>query len=143
MDLQPAAREPEYADELLVGDWAAALPAMLLSEQVPPWCSYAARVDGKLVGYGGFKGKPGPTGAVEIGYLTFVSERGRGWAKEICAGLVKIAFEHQAVAVIAHTQPETDASTAVLRAQSFDFLGEVNDPSDGLVWRWEKRQAFS
>jgi len=137
----PTAFESEFADELLVGDWASVLPGMLAPAQIAPWCSYAARTGGRIIGYGGFKGKPDQYGAVEIGYLTFIRDRSQGWAKEICAELIRIAFENNAVTVIAHTQPTSDASTKVLQKQMFVFMGEVDDPDDGQVWRWEKQRA--
>lgn len=136
VQLRPAACEPEFADERLVGDWAAALPAMLAEPQIPPWCSYAARVEGQLAGYGGFKGGPDESRSVEIGYLTCSPQRGRGVANAICAALVEIAFANSAQAVLAHTQPNESASTGVLRRQRFKFVGERHDPEDGLVWRW-------
>ena len=119
------------------------LPETLASAQVAPWCSYAARVADRLVGYGAFKGEPSPTGEVEIAYLTFIPDRGRRLATAICAELVSIAITNNASAVIAHTQPETGPSTAVLQRQRFDFIGEVADPDDGLVWRWERRHVDS
>ena len=136
LELAPTACETEFADERLVGDWAAALPAMLAETQIPPWCSYAARIGGQVVGYGGFKGKPDDTGRVEISYLTLSPERGRGVATTICSALVEIAFANGAMAVLGHTQPSENASTGVLRRQKFEFAGEWNDPEDGFVWRW-------
>jgi RimJ/RimL family protein N-acetyltransferase len=37
----------------------------------------------------------------------------------------------------AHTMPEQNASTRVLEKCGFRWLGEVVDPEDGAVWRWE------
>jgi RimJ/RimL family protein N-acetyltransferase len=54
------------------------------------------------------------------------------------AGLA-FAFEIDAVArVRAHTRPSNTASTRVLEKCGFDFIGQVNDPDDGSVWRWER-----
>jgi hypothetical protein len=39
--------------------------------------------------------------------------------------------------VIAHTLRERNASTSVLRSVGMRFVGEVWDPDDGLVWRWQ------
>jgi len=39
--------------------------------------------------------------------------------------------------VIAHTLPETNASTRVLEKVGMNFVGEVIDPDDGRVWRWQ------
>ena len=134
--LLPAGCEPEFADERRAGDWVAALPSMLALPQLPPWCSYAARTDGRVVGFGGFKGQPDENGAVELGYLTLLPDRGRGVANAICAGLVAIAFSSGASAVLADMQPEENASTGVPRKQQFRFVGERIDPEVGLVWRW-------
>ena len=39
--------------------------------------------------------------------------------------------------VIAHTLPEDNPSTSVLRSVGMGFVGEVHDPDDGPVWRWQ------
>ena len=39
--------------------------------------------------------------------------------------------------VIAHTLPEPNASTRVLQKAGMTFAGEVIDPDDGRVWRWQ------
>ena len=39
--------------------------------------------------------------------------------------------------IIAHTLPEKSASTRVLEKNGRRFTGEVLDPEDGRVWRWE------
>jgi RimJ/RimL family protein N-acetyltransferase len=41
--------------------------------------------------------------------------------------------------IIAHTLPETSASTRVLEKVGMTYVGEVIDPEDGRVWRWELR----
>ncbi len=38
----------------------------------------------------------------------------------------------------AHTRPEANASTRVLRKCGFVHIGEIIDPEDGPVWRWER-----
>jgi RimJ/RimL family protein N-acetyltransferase len=43
--------------------------------------------------------------------------------------------------VIAHTLPEENASARVLRKSGFEWVGDVVDPEDGPVWRWEFRPA--
>ncbi len=139
LELQPAAGEPEFGDERFVGDWMSELPKILADQQNPPWCSYAARAAGRLVGYGGFKGEPDDAGNVEIGYLTFLPERERGVAKHVCAKLVMIAAKGGASAVLAHTLNEVSSSTAVLLENDFELIGEISDPDDGVVWRWIKR----
>lgn len=42
--------------------------------------------------------------------------------------------------VRAHTRPDGEASMRVLTKCGFEWIGEVVDPEDGLVCRWEIRQ---
>ncbi len=44
-------------------------------------------------------------------------------------------------ASFAHTLPENNASAHVLKKCGFDFVGEVVDPEDGRIWRWERAVA--
>lgn len=137
-DLTPTAGEAAFGDATLVGDFAAELPKMLDSEQRPPWCSYSVRIDGRLVGMGGFKGDPDADGWVEIGYLTFVPEQRRGIATATAARLIEIAAAAGTTRVRAHTLPEHNPSTRALVANGFVMAGQVEDPEDGTVWRWER-----
>lgn len=93
----------------------------------------------RIVGLGSFKAAPDVSGRVEIAYLTLRPDEGRGIARRVAALLLGKAREHGAALVIAHTLPEENASTSVLRANAFELAGEVDDPEDGLVWRWERR----
>jgi [ribosomal protein S5]-alanine N-acetyltransferase len=95
------------------------------------------RATNTAIGGAAFKGPPA-AGAVEIAYGVDPDYRGRGYAKEAAAALVAFAFSNAAVRLVcAHTLPEKNPSTSVLTACGFEFLGEVLDPEDGLVWRWE------
>ena len=96
--------------------------------------------EGVVVGLCGYKGPPSEDGAVEIAYGLAPAYRGRGYATEAAQELVARAFASGLVRrVIAHTLPEPNASTRVLSRCGFARIGEVIDPEDGLVWRWEKR----
>jgi len=96
------------------------------------------RATNASVGAAGFKGPP-VDGVVEIAYTVDEDYRGRGYAKESAAALVDFAFSDDDVHVVrAHTLREKNPSTRVLTACGFAFLGEVMDPEDGLVWRWER-----
>jgi RimJ/RimL family protein N-acetyltransferase len=96
------------------------------------------RSTGLTIGSCSFKGPPGDDGSVEIAYAINESQRGRGYAKEGAAALVAFALQHENIRIVrAHTLPEESASTSILRACGFDFLGDVMDPEDGRVWRWE------
>jgi RimJ/RimL family protein N-acetyltransferase len=91
------------------------------------------------VGSCGYKGPPDAEGVVEIAYGTEPAYRGRGYAKECAAALVEYALNAGARVIRAHTRPENGASPRVLEACGLRLLGEVMDPEDGLVWRWELR----
>ena len=94
------------------------------------------------VGSCGFKGPPDADGIVEIAYGVAPEHQGRGYATEAAEALVAYAFRSGQVRVVrAHTLPDNDASKRVLEKCGFQFIGEVDDPEDGLVWRWEKRQG--
>jgi ribosomal-protein-alanine N-acetyltransferase len=96
--------------------------------------------DGRLIGLGGYKGAPA-AGALEIGYEFAPSMRGAGRATEAARGMVAHAFAWPEVDhVIAHTLPNANASTNVLRKVGFRFDGEIIDPDDGPVWRWRLDQ---
>jgi [ribosomal protein S5]-alanine N-acetyltransferase len=111
------------------------------TNQPDPWIHGFAvkhRTTGRNVGSCGFKGPPSD-GVVEIAYSTETEYRGQGYATEMAGALVNFAFAYEAVRVIrAHTLPEPNASGRVLTKCGFEKLGEVIDPEDGLVWRWER-----
>lgn len=89
------------------------------------------------VGSCGFKGPPDADGSVEIAYGVEPAHQGRGFAKEATLALVEYALGAGARIVRAHTRPEAGASPGVLAACGFERTGEIVDPEDGLVWRWE------
>ena len=103
-----------------------------------PWGSYIAYAGETAVALGAFKSAPDATGAVEIAYMTFPAHEGQGYARAMVPTLYAMAIEHAASLVIAHTLPEENASNRALRSSGFTFAGEVSDPEDGPVWRWEK-----
>ena len=92
------------------------------------------------VGECGFKGPPDEKGMVEIAYHTLPEHEGNGFATEAAATLVDFAFSQPTVKLVrAHTLPEPNASTRILEKCGFEFCGQVIDPDDGAVWRWEKQ----
>ena len=118
-------------------DWLARMRASAPS----PWThgfSIVDRASGATVGACAYKGPPDADGAVEIAYGVDLAHRGRGYAKEAAAALVEYAFGAGVRLVRAHTRPDNGASARVLESCGFDCLGEVTDPEDGLVWRWER-----
>ena len=121
--------------------WLAQLRA---TSAAHPWTHGFAmfeRTSDVNVGSCAFKGAPGEDRAVEIAYEVHERFRGQGFAKEAAAALVDFALAREEVDVVrAHTMPENGASAGVLRACKFEFLGDVVDPEDGPVWRWERRR---
>lgn len=115
------------------------------SRAADPWVHGFGLVEkrsGKLVGTAGFKGPPDEHGVVEIAYAIVPSCRGRGYATEAAAVLVAWAFADERVRTVrAHTLPEANASTRVLAKCGFARVGEVVDPEDGIIWRWERAKA--
>lgn len=93
--------------------------------------------DGANVGIGSFKGPP-TEGAVEIAYAVVPQHQRRGYATAAARALVEFAFRSPEVRkVLAHTLPDGIASQRVLLKSGFTHTGEVVDPEDGLVWRFE------
>lgn len=125
------------AMQRLAGDALRATPAE--SGQLP-WGGYFAVDDatGDLIGSCAFKKPPTAEGAVEIAYFTYPGFEGRGYATEMARELVRLASGSGDVRrVIAHTLPESNASTQVLQKVGMTFVGEVMDPEDGRVWQWQ------
>lgn len=92
-----------------------------------------------VVGTCAFKGPPDETGAVEIAYFTFPSHEGRGYGSAMAEALVERAGSNPEVSVVrAHTLPERNSSGRILRKLGFAFVGIVQLPEDGAVWRWER-----
>ena len=81
-----------------------------------------------------------PEGIVEIAYGVALEYEGRGYGTEAAEALVKYAVASRQVRLLrAHTLPETNASGRILTKNGFACVGEVMDPEDGRVWRWERR----
>lgn len=95
-----------------------------------------------VIGTAGYKGPPDEDGVVEIAYGVAPSFEGQGYATEAAAAVVEFAFADDRVRIVrAHTLPRPGASPAVLRKCGFAYVGEVIDPEDGLVWRWERARG--
>lgn len=125
----------------LSADWLARLDAATSSD---PWLlgfSLVQRGTGLAVGRCGFKGPPAADGVVEIAYGVDPEQQGKGYATEAAEALAAYALASAQVRVVrAHTLAEPNASTRVLTKCGFRRIGEVVDPEDGVVWRWEKRR---
>ena len=119
--------------------WLALLEA---NPEPTPWIhgfDLLDRESGESVGSCGFKGPPDDAGMVEIAYGIAPAHRNQGLATEATAAATAFALaDPQVQTVRAHTLPEENASTRVLTKCGFRKLGEVLDPEDGPVWRWER-----
>lgn len=107
-----------------------------------PWSLSFTVVEGEgMTSVGGcaFKGPPDADGMVEVAYGIDQGHRCRGYATEAAAALTEFAFTDGRVQVVrAHSKPENEASARVLEKCGFGRVGEVIDPEDGLVCRWER-----
>jgi RimJ/RimL family protein N-acetyltransferase len=146
--LIPQTREDAraYIDQMQPHERAAVSAAWLAllegSGPADPWIHGFTMMhpdSGCIVGRCGFKGPPDADGVVEISYGVHPEQEGKGYATEAAGALVAYAFSHAQVRVVrAHTLPESNASTRVLTKCGFRRVGEVIEPEDGLVWRWER-----
>lgn len=135
---------PPFYDQVAEGylEFPAALEYMVEQLRHDPasaeWGTYLTIREGCLIGVGGYKGAPDDTGSVEIGYGIAVAFRNKGYATEAAQGLIDHAFTlPQVRAVIAHTLAERNASGEVLLKCGMRRVAEIDDPDDGLIWRWE------
>ena len=113
------------------------------NEEESGWWTYfpVHKQDNKLIGSGGYKGKPTADGTVEIGYEIALDYRNRGLATEMTKGLIENAFRDERVRlIVAHTLGQDNASTKVLQKCGFKKVEETNDPDDGLIWKWELKR---
>jgi RimJ/RimL family protein N-acetyltransferase len=76
---------------------------------------------------------------VEIAYGVAAEHQNQGFATEAAQALVEFAFRSGLVRVVrAHTFESANNSARVLLKCGFLARGQVVEPEDGLVWRWEK-----
>jgi RimJ/RimL family protein N-acetyltransferase/catechol 2,3-dioxygenase-like lactoylglutathione lyase family enzyme len=131
--------------EFGVGALQYSLDRLLENEKSKGWWTYfpVHIKENKLIGSGGYKGSPSSDGTVEIGYEIAPGYRNRGLATEMAKGLIENAFKDERVKlVVAHTLAQDNPSTKVLEKCGFEKVEEINDPEDGLIWKWElKRKA--
>lgn len=91
--------------------------------------------ENKLVGDLCFKGKPNTMGAIEIGYGTYPTERGKGYMTEAVGGLLEWASQRAEVkAVVAYTDPENIASRHILEKNGFI---KVSETKKDFFWKKE------
>jgi ribosomal-protein-alanine N-acetyltransferase len=122
--------------------WLAQLHA---SSESDPWAhgfSVVEQESGARVGDCVFKAPPSPDGVVEIAYAIEPVHQGKGFATEAVELLLAFASRDERIKVIrAHTLEATNASARVLTKCGFQNVGEVIEPDDGLVTRWEKKRG--
>jgi [ribosomal protein S5]-alanine N-acetyltransferase len=138
-EVRAAIETMDAADKAqLSADWLARLSA---STAPDPWVHGFSMVHletGVTIGQCGFKGPPNPDGVVEIAYDVASDQESKGYATEAARALVAYAFSVDQVKLVrAHTLPKSSASQRVLTKCGFQFVGEITDPEDGLVWRFE------
>src|SRR5687767_3376140 len=121
-------------------DW---LERLRIATTDDPWVigfDLVDKVAGTPLGACGFKGPPDADGIVEIAYGIAPEHQNKGYATEAAAALVQFARADAQVRTIrAHTIESANASTRVLVKCGFQPVGQVVDPEDGPVWRWEIR----
>jgi RimJ/RimL family protein N-acetyltransferase len=108
----------------------------------PPWLAYLALRDGDhaVVGACAFKGPP-VASAVEIVCFTFPGFEQRGYATAMSGQLIEIAFAHDGVReVVAHTPPEENAATRLVRRLGFQFREMAHDGIGEEISRWSLRR---
>lgn len=118
-----------------------ALEATLAMGHPEPWGGYLALTENQeAVGICAFKGTPDEARAVEPAWFTFPPYENRGYGTRMAAHLVRVAAENpdQVVQLIAHTEPEHNASAKICERNGFELLGEIEHPQDGRVWRWSR-----
>ena len=119
-------------------DWLTRVRALTSAD---PWTCFFRmihRASDMVIGQCGYKGPPSTDGVVEIAYGVDPDYQDRGYATEAARALVAQALGTDDVRIVrAHTFVEANASTRVLTKCGFERVGEVMDPEDGLVWRWE------
>jgi len=130
--------------EFMVGgeasaDWLAALRASSTPSPFEHGFAVTQVGGGEVIGMLAFKGLPDDRGVVEIAYGIVPGCEGQGLATAAAGAGTTFAFADERVRCVrAHTLPEVNASTRVLQKNGFVKLGEVIDPEDGRVWRWER-----
>ena len=113
-----------------------ALDRLTESEEEKNWWTYFPihKQDDKLIGSGGYKGKPTTDGTVELGYEIAPDYRNRGLATEMTKGLIENAFRDERVkSIIAHTLGQDNPSTKVLQKCGFEKVKEINCRSQNLI----------
>ncbi|MFO0043964.1 MAG: GNAT family N-acetyltransferase, partial [Armatimonadota bacterium] len=89
-----------------------------------------------IAGSGMFKGDL-VDGWIEIGYGVSPEVEGRGVGTAIARHLTEYALESGASVVRAHTLSDAPASQRILEKLGYQYVGQFEEPEDGLVNRYE------
>lgn len=131
-----------YVSDAVSPVWLSRLRAATVTDPWEHGFGVVHRESQSVIGGAGFKGPPDEAGMVEIAYGIVPRYQGCGYATEAAAALVAFAFGSGRVRLIrAHTLPMANPSTRVLAKCGFLHIGEIMDPEDGLVWRWERTET--
>jgi RimJ/RimL family protein N-acetyltransferase len=118
--------------------WLARLDAAVSPDPFVHSFSLVRKDSGAVIGQCGFKGPPDAGGMIEIAYGVSPDQEGRGFATEAAQALRDFALTFERVrTVLAHTLPAAKASRRILAKCGFEHVGEVTDPEDGVVSRFE------
>jgi RimJ/RimL family protein N-acetyltransferase len=103
---------------------------------IPPWTGYLLACGGEYRGGGAFVAPPAE-GRVEIAYFTLPGHRGLGFGRATAALLVDLARRADpGLTIWAKTEPNENASTAILRSLGFRHAGSTTDHEIGEAWEW-------
>lgn len=119
----------------------------LANPELRDWWTYliVSREHQMLIGSCGYKGAPDAEGVVEIGYEIMSTLQNKGLGTEAAGSLITNAFNDPRVTVVrAHTLADENASVKLLKKLHFEQKAKIDDPEEGLLWRWElPRNAYN
>jgi len=103
---------------------------------------YVSPVINRLLGAGGFSGRPDASGRVEIGYSMLISYREQGLATEGVKALMDWAYQDDSVQeIIARTRSDRNPSHRVLEKSGFEQASQAIDPDEGFeVIHWTHKR---
>lgn len=116
-----------------IGMWCAELRAT--GEKIGDGVLTPIPVEESDTDWAGLRPDAYPQARIEVGYMLKRSAWGQGFASEICARLLRFAFEQTALdEVVACTDPENHASQAVLRKCGMQDRGMARAYGEDVPW---------
>jgi [ribosomal protein S5]-alanine N-acetyltransferase len=128
------------------GDALAIFPMMLKHLEAnplePAWGGIMIeRASGTAIGQMGCKSPPNSSGEVEIGYGVNPAFQGQGYASELVTAFTTWLLERKSVTCVrAETVMDNLTSMRVLEKSGFVRTGTRDDPKDGALILWERRE---